>query len=447
MEPSGRASTTTLPTWSSVGGIDPAPRRREAGRRDLLLELGRARAARGGSRTSSFVRVAVGCDDGAHAVERDRARRRRAGRTATGWLEYTQPSTSRMSGPGGTYSSPSGLALEVHQGGREQPAGRRCAATALSMAMRSSEPSEQLHELHRGEHQVEPAAEVERAGVRGHACRGRPSTPARAAHASSRNAGSRSTPVTRWPRRASRTDDPARPAAEVEDVARRRLRQLVPQGQVGGVGAALDVVPDRLASFPERRRVAARRQARHAARAGPCRWGGRRASARCFPSSARSKPRSSAGITSSRRWPTPAYFSRSASSSARVPEQTTRAGARRERLEVGVPDPRDVAPVRDAVVEDHPHVELALAVRPASVRNTSFAPGGVLHQQDRQPRGRRGRSAPPGRTRPRRTRGRASPPPASIPSCEAAGGSRGRVVDVVEPGEAQRDARSRPPER
>ncbi len=104
---------------------------------------------------------------------------------------------------------------------------------------------EQLDELHRGEDEIEAAPEVERAGIRGHGVE---------LHL----------PRLRAPRRlleerrlevdagdavaAAREPDrhPARAAAEVEHVARRLAGQLVPQGQVGGVGAALHVVPDGL---------------------------------------------------------------------------------------------------------------------------------------------------------------------------------------------------------
>jgi hypothetical protein len=39
--------------------------------------------------------------------------------------------------------------------------------------------------------------------------------------------------------------DPSRPAAELEDRAAAALGQLLPEGQIGPVGTALDVVPDR----------------------------------------------------------------------------------------------------------------------------------------------------------------------------------------------------------
>ena len=289
---------------------------------------------------------------------------------------------------------------------------------------------------------VEPAAEVERAGVRGHACRAPPSTPARAARLlEERRLEVDAGDAVAAAREAKR--HPAGAATEVEHVARRFAGQLVPQRQVGGVVAALDVVPDQPRSFPERRRVAA--VGKHVTQLEQRRVGGEgveRAPLACFPPSARSKPRSSAGITSSRRWPTPAYFSRSASSSARVPEQTTRAGVRRERLEVRVPDPGDVAAVGDAVVQDHPHVELALAVRGRERAEHLVRAGGVLHEQDRQPRGRRRSICS---ARPNAAAKASRPAPhlvrASIPSLQAAGGGRGRVVDVVEAGKSQPDAR------
>ena len=55
-----------------------------------------------------------------------------------------------------------------------------------------------------------------------------------------------------------------------------------------------------------------------------------------------------------------------------------------ERLEVDVPDPRDVAAVGDLVVQ-RDHRERRRASPSSSVRTASFAPGRVLDQQHQQP--------------------------------------------------------------
>ena len=135
-------------------------------------------------------------------------------------------------------------------------------------------------------------------------------------------------------------------------------RQLPPQRQVGGVGAALDVVPDRRAHRQyssrvaaageqvaqlEQRRVGRERVQRPVAR--------RRARGRAR-ARARRRPRAASAST-------PAYFRRSASSAARVPGAGHPAHVRREHLPVGVPHPRDVAAVGGAVVEHAEQVELA----------------------------------------------------------------------------------------
>ena len=89
-------------------------------------------------------------------------------------------------------------------------------------------------------------------------------------------------------------------------------------------------------------------------------------------------PRSSAGTTSSRRWPTPAYFSRSASSSARVPEHTTRParGASVSKSASQIQEmsrPSAMRSLRTIHTSSSPSPSAA-----ASVRNTSFAPAGFL---------------------------------------------------------------------
>ena len=70
----------------------------------------------------------------------------------------------------------------------------------------------------------------------------------------------------------------------------------------------------------------------------------------------------------------PAYLSRTASSAARVPPQVT-LDAPGEQLEVGVPDPGDVAPVGDVVVEHAEQVVLAGLERERAQHLVGARPG------------------------------------------------------------------------
>ena len=181
------------------------------------------------------------------------------------------------------------------------------------------------------------------------------------------SSGSRSSPTRPVPAPGEVQGDAAGAAAEVEDRPVGLGRQLLPERQVGAVGAALDVVPDQprgslrrsLARTPSPGRG---RRAACAARAARCRWAGRRGGPGRRRRRGRARPRSPARPRSSRRGQ-PAYFSRSAISGARVPAQMTRRTRPAEQLEVGVPDPGDVAPVGDPVVERDPEVD-RLAARP-----------------------------------------------------------------------------------
>ena len=149
---------------------------------------------------------------------------------------------------------------------------------------------------------------------------------------------------------------------------------------------------------------------------------------------------------------TPAYFSRTARSAARVPLQVTRRIRPAQQLEVGVPDPGDVAAVGDVVVE-HPEQVVLAGLERERAQHLVRA-GRVLDEQDPQlarlghagvaasrersvtvsarpkaaPRARR-----PGRDRLERHLQRAR---------ERGGGER--VVDVVEAGQRQRDLAPRP---
>ena len=317
-----------LPTWSSVGGIALRARGSRPAARASPPRAVRARPARAGCATASRVvlarRATPSC---ARGRARSRCRRRRGGPRPAGSSRPSRP--SRMSGSGGhrrhrrrPRSSRSSSAAP------QQPAGPQVRADRASIAVRSVGAVEQLHELHRGQDEVEAATEVERAGV-GDGGLDVAACPRRARRElleQVRVEVERRHAVAAARERAGHPPVPQPSSSTSQRLP--RSAQLVPRVEVGGVGAALDVVPDRLVlarSFPVRRGVAAVGEQRRAARAGPCRWGGRRAAARRVSASARGRaPRSSAGITSSRRWPTPAYFSRSASSAARVPAHTTR---------------------------------------------------------------------------------------------------------------------------
>ncbi len=67
-----------------------------------------------------------------------------------------------------------------------------------------------------------------------------------------------------------------------------------------------------------------------------------------------------------------------------MPAQVTRRTPVGEQLEVGVPDPGDVAPVGDPVVEADPEVELLLAGLEQQRAQDLVGAGGVLDQQDRE---------------------------------------------------------------
>ena len=152
--------------------------------------------------------------------------------------------------------------------------------------------------------------------------------------------------------------------------------------QVGGVGAALDVVPDRRLprprSSPELLRQAAVGEQLAQLQQGGVGGQGEEPARRRRRRRGRARPRSPARPRS-RSAGQPAYLSRSAISGARVPAQTTRRTAPAEQLEVGVPDPGDVAAVGDPVVERDPEVDPARSPASSrSVRSTSLAPAGFL---------------------------------------------------------------------
>ena len=120
-----------------------------------------------------------------------------------------------------------------------------------------------------------------------------------------------------------------------------------------------------------------------------------------------------------------------------MPAQVTRRDAAGEQLEVGVPDPRDVAAVGDLVVEHGEQVVLAGLERQRA--QDLVGAGRVLDQQDAElvlaerdglgAAERGGDPLKPGDDRRERD-----------PERDGEGGGGERVVDVVEAGEGQRDA-------
>ena len=152
-----------------------------------------------------------------------------------------------------------------------------------------------------------------------------------------------------------------------------------------------------------------------------------------------SRERSISASTSIRSAGQPAYFSRSAISGARVPAQVTRRTEAREQLEVGVPDPGDVAAVGDSVVEPDPEVEpLAGGLEPQGAQDLVGARR-VLDQQDRdRPAADLDRLHPP---EGRADVGEGVRRPLRVDAELEGGGERGEgVVDVVEAGKRQLEA-------
>ena len=158
-----------------------------------------------------------------------------------------------------------------------------------------------------------------------------------------------------------------------------------------------------LRAWPRPREQLAQRQHR--------RVGGERVElARSARASAPSRACARSGATLMRSGGDARVLQRSASSAARVPAQVSVADARGERLEVGVPDPGDVAPVGDLVVEDRRARRARRSLRAEQAQHLVGA-GRVLDQQDRELDARRARSRSP---RPNTARG--APRPAAIVS-------------------------------
>src|SRR6185503_5174022 len=112
---------------------------------------------------------------------------------------------------------------------------------------------------------------------------------------------------------------------KLEDRAALLRRQLLPEAQVGLVAAALDVVPDRRRRSVHRQNSFAKPRSASSLRSSiSAVYVGRAKSRPPACATAASSERSIPGTTSIASSGQPAYFSRSAISGARVPEQTTR---------------------------------------------------------------------------------------------------------------------------
>ena len=437
------ASTTTLPTWSSVGGITLRP---ASTRPAAAISSSNSSGDSSSRRISdgSLVRAPSGAtivrtrssEIAAAAVERAHGDR----------LARVDPAVDVAHvGPGRDVLVAHVLALEVHQGGREQPAGpqvrgdrvqhARCAPPTRGTAARAASG--------RGR---------DRTGARGRtSARLRPPCRASTFHAcarraaSSRNAGSRSRPVTRWPRRASRTD--TRPVPQPRSSTSRGAvaGQLVPQGR-GRRRRSRTRCRARPASVIPRTAARSRgRQARHAARAGRCRWGGRRAPARRFPPA---RGRSRARATGSPR----AAAGRRPRTSAAAPAPRRAFPSRRPGRRAGASVSKSASQIQEM---SRPSAMRSLRTihtssspspsAPASVRNTSFAPAGFFTSRIASLA-----VAEVDLLRPAERGGEGLQAALHLvqrdPELEAAGGGRGGVVDVVEAGEPQRRPRSRPRE-
>ena len=367
-------------------------------------------------------------------------------RTAVGRLEYTTPSSSQMSGSGPAVALGDLEQLEL-VGERDRQHARRAQmlhGRSRRNAARPGRAAEQLDRLHRHDAQREP--------------RGRAT-----------NARASATTVAHVEPVGARAQLREQLAVEVE---RRDLMTGARQLERHAPGAGADVEHRAAVSSAELRARTAdpRRSSPHSRscqiaplmrRAGsPAPRTGRRGRGARAPRAARAAPCRSAARTAvpprpprqrlvqrrgaaparraGGRSECPAYLSRSASSAARVPAQVTRRTRPGQQLEVGVPDPRDVAAVGGPVVEDPEQVELAGLERQRP--QDLVGAGRVLDQQDRQlgspiaDRARRGRT---------RRSPRSSPvsdlPERRCPSSRHSAVAAERVVDVVEAGQRQRD--------
>ncbi len=330
-----------------------------------------------------------------------RSPRRRWRRRPRGSSGPSRPPRGRRAGAAGLLVAELGLGILAQQGERGTDLRARCRSSApLEHRGAPVTVRQQVSELHRREHRRRGelvAGELTHVGgVRAHG-----QTPL------GRPPGERLEQLSRRCRRRSPRAPAGRDGASTRPVPAPRSSagpppsrdEPLPEVEVGRVAAALGVVPDDriadpalrswrsldaalTASTPWRARGG---RAACAARSGRCRWAARRAGSR-RRSSARSSESAIPATTSIRSTGQPAYLSRSAISAARVPAQVIVPGALGQQLEVGVPDPGDVAAVGDPVVEREPEVE-----RPAGAlgllrerAQDLVRPRRVLDQQDRE---------------------------------------------------------------
>ena len=158
--------------------------------------------------------------------------------------------------------------------------------------------------------------------------------------------------------------------------------ELAPERDVGVVASALDVVPDDLLGRHRNDPCAAPRATSSS----------RSASIAVYVGSAIRRPSPSSSAASSAALEI-GHDGESLGGDAGVLQAQRELGraraaarhaphARRDQLEVGVPDPRDVAPVGDAVVEHGEHVVLARVERQRA--QDLVCAGRVLDEQDRE---------------------------------------------------------------
>ena len=415
-DPQRRHTTTVLPMWSAVSGTwwratgsRPAarasPRARRRSRRRARSGAQLLRRARRSGETAWRCRSTITCPA--------------SSRTQTGWLENTQPSLSNMSGSGGERSSSANRLERVGERGGEAPAGREMAPRpARAWPHARAAPPRICTSCIGASTSAKRAVELERAGVRQRA------TDVEAARARARP-GRRAGPGRS---RAPWTSCPAAPrsratrpgaGAEVEDRAaapRRRARARAAGRRRRRRTPRRARSRRRPSCRPPRRRARGGRAGR-AARAAPCRWGGRTARAPAGARDARRRARRRGRAPPRARRRCPAYFSRSAISSARVPEQVTRRTRPAQQLEVGVPDPGDVAAVGDPVVERDPEVERAVLERERAQHLVRA--GGVLDRAGSRARGRQPGSSRRARTRRRSPRAPSPTVASGTPSSSA----------------------------
>src|SRR4051812_3069352 len=298
---------------------------------------------------------------------------------------------------------------------REQPAVGEVRAGAAQERRAAGGAAEELDRLHRHEDQREaPAAEVELARVGRDRLDRQPDRPRAQRGEQRRRAVERDDRV---PARREVQGDTAGAGADVEHRAGLPSGELAPQRQVLGIAGALDIVPDDLGHMRARARghaklLPAAPRATSTSRSASIAVYVGSANSRPSPSpSARSRPSSSAGAIAIRAGSTPAYFSRSAISAARVPLHVT----------CRTRPARTSKSASQTQLTSRPWATLSLRIASrscspgssGSVRRTSLAPAGFWTS-------RTDRSRPPSRTvSARPNAGETASSPAATSSSEA----------------------------